>query len=361
MKIKSAKIITAGITAALAISLAGCSPSVEDEIIKPEFGETKLSYNTATVEYMTIQTEEKIPAKLAFAETTEFKAPFDTKIKKINTSKNKFVKKGDVLFELDTTDLDFQISEQTIKVAQSSNSIDKEYAQIELDKLKAEREKASIVAPYDGIVNNCSFLQEGNAVKADDTLCSVSVPSSVYVYNNSGGGKNLRFNMDVKLKINNVDYSGTVIAAPDTAPDDAKTATLNFSAVKLTDEDLDKFLNEENGAVDAESGWATIFAVTVKRTNVLAVPASAIKSEIASNYCSILRGEEKYDMPVEIGVTAGDYTEIISGINEGDVVILSDGKSNTANKNNNNNNNNNGGGNNDRGDWQDRPQEKPQE
>ena len=48
------------------------------------------------------------------------------------------------------------------------------------------------------------------------------------------------------------------------------------------------------------------------------------------NYCSILQGTEKYDMPVEIGATAGGYIEIVSGLNEGDVVILSESTTNSG-------------------------------
>ena len=57
---------------------------------------------------------------------------------------------------------------------------------------------------------------------------------------------------------------------------------------------------------------------------MLCVPESAIKTEGTKKYCSILQGEEKYDMPVEVGATAGGYTEIMSGINEGDTVILTE-------------------------------------
>ena len=130
--------------------------------------------------------------------------------------------------------------------------------------------------------------------------------------------------MDVNLKINDIEYTGTVIAAPDTAPSDVSKTAANFCAVKLTDSDLDRLLNENDGITAADAGWATIYAITTRRVNVLCVPESAIKPEGTKKYCSILQGEEKYDMPVEVGATAGGYTEIMSGINEGDTVILTE-------------------------------------
>ena len=75
--------------------------------------------------------------------------------------------------------------------------------------------------------------------------------------------------------------------------------------------------------------------------NVLAVPEKAIKKDGTKTYCSVLQGNEKYDLYVEVGATAGGYVEILSGLNEGDVVVLAEstgnGSSNTDNKNNNNN------------------------
>ena len=321
--LKSAELLSAGLLAALTFS--GCnSNAVENEIVKPITGETKLSYKTATAEYKTIENEEKIPAELAFGTTTEYNAPFDSKVKTINVKKNQTVKKGDILITLDTTDLDFKINEQQIKVSAMTDSIQRGYAQIELDKLIEQRDSAIVTAPYDGVVDQIAYLIEGSNVSEGDMLCSVSVPDSIYVYNSQGAGKNLRFGMDVNLKINDIEYTGTVIAAPDTAPSDVSKTAANFCAVQLTDSDLDRLLNENDGITAADAGWATIYAITTRRVNVLCVPESAIKTEGTKKYCSILQGEEKYDMPVEVGATAGGYTEIMSGINEGDTVILTE-------------------------------------
>lgn len=321
---KILKAVAALTVPACVLTFSACSNSVDDEIVKPLTGETKLSYQTAKAEVMTIETEEKIPANLAFASSTTYTAAFDGKIKSNNVVKNMTVKKGDVLMALDTTDLDFQINELQMKIAAMSDPIEKGYSQIELDKLTKMRDNAIIVAEYDGVVNQCSYSQVGSNVKYGDMLCVLSVPDSIYVYNSEGAGKNLRFGMDVDLKINDIDYKGVVIAAPDTAPEDASKDATKYCAVKLSDSDLDRLINENDGVTAVDAGWATIYAITTRRVNVLAVPESAVKQESSKYYCSILQGEEKYDMPVEVGATAGGYVEILSGLNEGDVVILTE-------------------------------------
>lgn len=125
-------------------------------------------------------------------------------------------------------------------------------------------------------------------------------------------------------------------AAPDTAPTDASKDATKYCAVTLSDDSLKKLINDNNGITAVDAGWATIHAITAKRVNVLAVPEKAIKKDGTKTYCSVLQGNEKYDLYVEVGTTAGGYVEILSGLNEGDVVVLSEstgnGSNNTDNK-----------------------------
>ena len=207
--------------------------------------------------------------------------------------------------------------------------------------IKEQRAAAVVTAPYDGVIAECCYSAVGSDVKSGTLLCRVAVLESIFVYNSQGAGKNLRFGMDVDLVINDVDYKGTVTAAPDTAPSDASNDATKYCAVTLSDDSLKKLINDNNGITAVDAGWATIHAITAKRVNVLAVPEKAIKKDGTKTYCSVLQGNEKYDLYVEVGATAGGYVEILSGLNEGDVVVLAEstgnGSSNTDNKNNNNN------------------------
>ncbi len=341
---------------AIAIVSSGCSGDpVKQEIVTSITDQVQFSYETAKAQYMTIEEEAKIPASLEYAQSEYYYAPIDGKIKTNNISKNMRVKKGDVLIALDTTDLDFQINDQEMKVAAMTDSIEKGYAQIELDKLKEQRAAAVVTAPYDGVVAECCYSAVGSNIQSGTLLCRIAVLESIYVYNSQGAGKNLRFGMDVDLVINDVDYSGTVTAAPDTAPTDASKDVTKYCAVSLSDDSLKKLLNENNGITAVDAGWATIHAITTRRVNVLAIPESAVKKDGSKSYCSVLQGNEKYDLYIEVGATAGGYVEILSGLNEGDVVVLSEstgnGSDNTNNKNNNANPDDNADNGNNRKQW----------
>ena len=236
------------------ISATGCnSDSTDNEIVTSITDQVQFSYETAKAQYMTIEETEKIPAMLAFGESDSYYAPFDGKIKVNNLSKNLKVKKGDVLIAIDTTDLDFQINEQQIKIDTMTDSIEKGYAQIELDKLIEQRDGAIITAPYDGIIADCCYSAVGANIKSGTLLCTIAVPESIFVYNSEGAGKNLRFGMDVDLVINNADYEGTITAAPDTIPSDASKEASKYSAAKLTDESLKKLLEINDGSISTEN------------------------------------------------------------------------------------------------------------
>lgn len=327
---------------AVTLVLSGCSSDpVKEEIVTSITDQVQFSYETAKAQYMTIEEEAKIPASLDYAQSQSYYAPVSGKIKTNNISKNMKVKKGDVLIALDTTDLDFQINDQEMKVAAMADGIDKGYAQIELDKLKEQREGAVVTAPYDGVIAECCYSAVGTNIEQGTLLCRVAVLESIFVYNSQGAGKNLRFGMDVDLVINDVDYTGTVTAAPDTAPSDAGKDVTKYCAVTLSKDSLNKLLNENNGVTAVDAGWATIHAVTTRRVNVLAVPEKAIKKDGSKTYCSVLQGNEKYDLYVEAGATAGGYTEILSGLNEGDVVVISESTGSGSDNNNNKNDKNN--------------------
>lgn len=323
----NAKRIIAGILASvsLLVTVTGCNENVvENEIYVPIGTTTKVSYKTATAEIKTIETEEKIPASLDFSTSTTFTAPFNGKIKECNIGKFQKVKAGDPLISLDTTDLDFQITELEIKIAATGDSIQRGYYQIELDKLLEQRKAAVVTAPYDGVISKCAYAKEGSEIQAGGLLCTIVIPETIYVFNSEGAGKNLRFGMDVNLKINSIDYKGVVSAAPNTVPSTASKNASKYCAVTINDDDVDRLINENDGISAADAGWATIYAITTKRINVLVVPDSAIKKDGNNPFCTILQGDQKFDIPVETGVSAGGYTEILSGINEGDTVILAE-------------------------------------
>lgn len=75
-------------------------------------------------------------------------------------------------------------------------------------------------------------------------------------------------------------------------------------------------------ASDVEvGGFAVITMFSDKKENVLSVPKSAIRKDETGNYVYVMQGSESVYTPVKIGVSDGAYTEIVSGLSQGDVVL----------------------------------------
>ncbi len=75
-------------------------------------------------------------------------------------------------------------------------------------------------------------------------------------------------------------------------------------------------------ASDVEvGGFAVIAMFSDKKENVLSVPKSAIHKDEMGNYVYVMQGSESVYTPVKVGVTDGAYTEIVSGLSQGDMVL----------------------------------------
>jgi hypothetical protein len=66
---------------------------------------------------------------------------------------------------------------------------------------------------------------------------------------------------------------------------------------------------------------ANLKILTVEKKGVLLVPNGALKNVDTRKAVRVVAPDEPRDVIVEIGVTDGNETEIVSGVNEGDLVI----------------------------------------
>lgn len=72
--------------------------------------------------------------------------------------------------------------------------------------------------------------------------------------------------------------------------------------------------------------YAAVVVVHKKREQALSVPAEAVHRDETGSYVYVANGEENIYTSVSTGMSDGVYTEILSGIAEGDVVRLDQGR-----------------------------------
>lgn len=70
--------------------------------------------------------------------------------------------------------------------------------------------------------------------------------------------------------------------------------------------------------------FAVITVINDIRENVLSVPVSALHKDSAGSFVYVKEGDESTAVTVETGMSDGAYTEILSGIKEGDRVLVSE-------------------------------------
>lgn len=72
--------------------------------------------------------------------------------------------------------------------------------------------------------------------------------------------------------------------------------------------------------------YVAVVVVNQRREQALSVPAEAIHKDDMGSYVYVLKGDENIYTPVSAGMSDGVYTEVLSGIAEGDVVRLDQGR-----------------------------------
>ena len=72
--------------------------------------------------------------------------------------------------------------------------------------------------------------------------------------------------------------------------------------------------------------YVAVVVINKKREQALSVPTEAVHKDDAGSYVYVVEGEENVYTPVSTGMSDSVYTEILSGIAEGDVVRLDQGR-----------------------------------
>ncbi len=307
----------------------GCKSGgdASEEIKLPIYGAAEVTYEVATAQYMDISETESMGAVIGYPYADNLHYPADAQVVSYSAVKGRAIAEGEVLAELDSSDLDYEINnQQTIVNTAYANSLaggeaarlQYEIEKYTLDMLIAEKERYTIRAPYDGIITYVNRSGAGDAVAAGDVCCTVSPKENVQIYIDGGDATKFRFGQDVKVKIDGDEYAAKVVMAPDVAPVTADGRAAKRAVFALEEGVMDKLLKENEMAIAA--GWATVYLTTEKK-NVLAVPSSAVKTVGSSSSVTLLDGEERYRLSVSIGRSLGGYTEILNGISEGDIVI----------------------------------------
>lgn len=333
---KKAKLFGLVMAGIMSISATGCYflPD-EEEIIEPP------TVKTSETNYTTITAKKKdlikqIVTSGTIVSQSQLDLTFNAEgvVKNIYVKPGDVVKEGDLLCELDTGDLDYKIKEKelyikraelNIKLLQEQGAsqteidkqqVDKEILEHEIITLNEERENTRIVASQDGAIISVS-VKEGDWVGYEQSVVTLIDPDSVYIKISPDDLSQFKMDTEMQIKVDGEIYEGVVFMTPDDIPaDEENEYTIEFDKksiyVKFKDVPPENCVNV----------LADTILVIDSREDVVVVANNIIKTVNGEKVVYLLKDGKKVESKVEIGLQTGSQSEIISGVNEGDEIVI---------------------------------------
>ncbi len=224
----------------------------------------------------------------------------------------------------------YEFDKRNLELTIRQKEIDLEQAKKKLNDLKNDLNDYYITAPLDGILATFD-IKKGDLIVSNQVI-----------------GKIITNQKIAKISLNEIDAvqvkaGQTAILTFDALPDlKIKGKVIEISTIGNEEQgvvsyDVKISLNEEINKI--KPGMSVNAEIIIdKKENVLIIPNSAIKSDEESKYVNVVRNNNfktiKSDTPVEIpeyliekryiktGISNDEFTEVLEGLKEGELVIL---------------------------------------
>ncbi|MFU2081567.1 efflux RND transporter periplasmic adaptor subunit [Gallibacterium anatis] len=347
----------------------------------------KTTYLTETVKYSDIQQTVVATGTVRSSNRVEVGARVSGKVEKILVKLGQKVKKGELIAELDSITQENTLNSAQAQLAaykaqlvaaqtayrvansnfqriaklykrKASSLDDYENAQNNLDSAKANVEQiqaqikqseievntaatnlnyTKITSPIDGTVISIpvSVGQTVNANQTTPTIIQVADLDTMLIKPEISEGDITKIKPGMKVQF-------TTLAEPDEIYQ-AEIASVDPAMTTLTDNEYSESVSDTNAIYyyanvlvpnpehKLQIGMTTQNTIiTAQKQHVLVVPTLAIQKRNGQNSVQILDGDKVVEKVVQIGLHDDINTEILSGLNEGDNVILSQSSANEA-------------------------------
>lgn len=172
--------------------------------------------------------------------------------------------------------------------------------------------KEGVTADFDGIVTAITAV-EGMSVTegmelftiANDKQVKVSIEVSKYDL------PKIALNQRATIEINNKEYEGYVAKIDRFAHANASGASVLSADIHIDNPDENIYLGIE-GKVSIK---------TADVADVILVPMECINSDTEGDFCYVVENNIVVRKDVEIGISSDEYTQVLSGLKEGEQVI----------------------------------------
>lgn len=246
----------------------------------------------------------------------------DGTLKTIYIKAGDTVKKGDLIAEYNTGDLEYEIRSQELKVQQAQNTYgssgaENDRLQLEIEKntlaqLQNEYDTSKLYAPCDGLVSFAERMNAGTKVQSYKVIATIIDPDKIYVKATVNDDKKFTKDQEVTITIEEEEYKGKVVKTPTEAKEQG-------------DEDTSSIYVQFNGTVPSFTKVGTVADVSYikeQAENAIVIPKYLVKTLSGKNYVQVYKDGVKTEVDVETGISNATEIQITSGLSEGDEVVV---------------------------------------
>ncbi len=347
IKVELKKLIAAAVSAIMCLSAGGCYllPDEEEVLDAPTVKASDVTYSTVTAKKKDL--EKKIVATGTVTAENQYTLSYEKQsgtVSKFYVKAGDKVKKGDVICDLDTYDLDYQIEEKQLYLEKaklnvdiiyegggSQAEIDSAYVDVqllekELEKLQAQKEDSSLKSPIDGVVSSLSDVRAGDNVNPGQTIATVIDTSALYIAIQPDDLTQYDIDTEVRIRIGEDYYDGVVFMTPKKLADYQAEQKEDHNNVDDTGIDYQadtiyvRF--KDTAPAEAVGQLADTILVLDSVKDAIVISNNLIKKVDGTKVVYVLKNGEKTAVEVETGLSTGSQTEIRSGLNEGDEIVI---------------------------------------
>ena len=347
IKVDLKKLIAAAVSAIMCLSAGGCYllPDEEEVLDATTVKASDVTYSTVTAKKKDL--EKKIVATGTVTAENQYTLSYEKQsgtVSKFYVKAGDKVKKGDVICDLDTYDLDYQIEEKQLYLEKaklkvdiiyegggSQAEIDSAYVDVqllekELEKLQAQKEDSSLKSPIDGVVSSLSDVRAGDNVNPGQTIATVIDTSALYIAIQPDDLTQYDIDTEVRIRIGEDYYDGVVFMTPKKLAD--YQAEQNEDHNNVDDTGIDYQADtiyvrfKDTAPAEAVGQLADTILVLDSVKDAIVISNNLIKKVDGTKVVYVLKNGEKTAVEVETGLSTGSQTEIRSGLNEGDEIVI---------------------------------------
>jgi len=314
--------------------MTGCGilPKEEELLAPPLMEPVQVSYSTVKAKRGDIIKTVRGSGRFAALESKYmFFEGRSGRLKDIYVKNGDIVKKGDLLAELYTDDLETEIRIQELNLKKAKllysqlkennankyelqrAAIDVELAELNLEKLNKQKKQSQLISDMNGVVIYIdNRLGPGDIVNAFQNLIRVADPRELYLEYSGSSISSFAMGAEVDITYKNKQYKGVVVSIPTSVPMDADESLKNNVYIKVSDlpEDVEMGDNAQITLILAES------------RNTIIVPRQAVKYFMSRRFVNVLEDGLSNERDIEIGIETETEVEILSGVEEGEEIIL---------------------------------------